>query len=376
MDVFRFHVPTKVVFGPGALGNLPSEFEENGWRSALIVTDPGVRAAGLLARVEEQLQTAQVDYEVYDGVVSNPTVASIEAAVEPARGRDVLLALGGGSALDTAKVVNVLRTHGGGALDWEGHDTVPGPCGPLIAIPTTAGTGSEVTSVAMVTVPERRQKVPLVSRHLTPDVALVDPELTLSLPPTVTAATGMDALTHAIEALTSLIAQPLADLLAQEAVRRIDRSLLRAVRDGEDLEARTEMSFAALLAGMAFGNAWVGLAHAIAHALGGLYDIPHGVGCALALPSAMEFNLDVRREKYQQIAACMDLDEAEEAIKRVRRLRREIGLPGSLRDLGISEDDAETIAEQALQDGSVLFNPRPVSEEEMLERVRRLFSED
>ena len=373
MESFRFDVPTKIVFGPGALENLPSELEENGQRSALIVTDPGVRAAGLLERVETQLQAAHVEHEVYDGVVPNPTVSSIEAAVEAARGRDVLIALGGGSAIDTAKVLNILRTHGGNALDWEGHDTVPGPCGPLIAIPTTAGTGSEVTSVAMITVPERRQKVPIVSRHLFPDLAIVDPELTVSLPPAMTAATGMDALTHAIEARVSVLARPLTDLLAQEAIRRIDRFLPRAVQRGEDREARAEMSFAALLAGMAFGNAWVGLAHAIAHALGGLYDIPHGIGCALALPSAMEFNLEVRREEYERIAACMDLQSAEEAVERVRALRGEIGLPERLRDLGIPEGDAEKIAERAMADGSLLFNPRPVSDEEMLELIRRLF---
>ena len=373
MESFQFHVPTKVVFGPGALENLPSELEENGWRSALIVTDPGVRAAGLLERVEQQLRAAQIEYEVYDGVVPNPTISSIEAAVEAARGWDALIALGGGSAIDTAKVLNLLRTHGGSALDWEGHDTVPGPCGPLIAIPTTAGTGSEVTSVALVTVPERRQKVPLVSRHLFPDVAVVDPELTVSLPPAVTAATGMDALTHAIEAMASLIAQPLTDLLAQEAIRRIDRFLPRAVQRGEDREARAEMIFAALLAGMAFGNAWVGLAHAIAHALGGLYDLPHGVGCALALPLAMEFNLDVRREKYEQIAACMNRKSPEEAVERVRELRGEIGLPERLRDLGVPEGDAERIAQLAMTDGSLLFNPRPVGEEEMLELIRKLF---
>ncbi len=373
MEPFSFQLPTKVVFGVGALDNLGTELDERGWRSALLVTDRGVREAGLLARVERLLRALNVDYAVYDGVVPNPTVRSIEAGLPLARGREVLIALGGGSAIDTAKALNALRTHGGHVLDWEGHEAVPGPCGPLIAVPTTAGTGSEVTPIAMVSAPERHQKVPLVSRHLAPDVALVDPTLTVSLPPAVTAATGMDALTHAIEAATTLTEQPLADLLAFQAIERLHECLPRAVRDGRDLEARTQVAFASLLAGMAFSHAWVGLAHAIAHALGGLYDLPHGLCCALALPVAMEYNLEAKPDKYRRIARLLGQPDAEAGIARVRALTREIGLPQSLRELNVPEHDVERIAELALLDGSILFNPREVTPEAMTALVRKLF---
>lgn len=377
METFSFHVPTKVVFGMGALTKLPEELRERGLRSALVITDPGVGAAGLLARLEEQLQAAQVRYGVYDGVVPNPTVASVEAAVPQAKAHEALIALGGGSALDTAKALNVLRTHGGKVLDWAPYPSVPGPCGPLVAIPTTAGTGSEVTPVAMVTASSKGtpRKVPLVSPHLFPDVALVDPELTQSLPPAITAATGMDALTHAIEAMTTLTAQPLADLLAREAIERVDRFLARAVRDGGDVKARREMCFSALLAGMAFRNAWVALAHAIAHALGGLYDLPHGLCCAWTLPLAMEYNLDARRAQYEQIAKIMGRGEggAKGAVARVRELAREIGIPSGPRERGIPETDAAKIAELAVEDPSLMFNPKPVPKDEMLALVQRLF---
>jgi len=372
MELFNFHLPTRIVFGVGALSNLGTELSERGWGSALIVTDKGVREAGLLARVEEQLKASGIDYGVYDGVVPNPTVESIEAALDLTKGREVLIALGGGSAIDTAKALNVLRTHGGHVLDWEGNETVPGPCGPLVAIPTTAGTGSEVTFIAQISVPERRQKVPIVSRHLAPDIAIVDPELSSTMPPSLTAATGMDALTHAIESMITVAAQPLADILAERAIEIINESLPRAVREGTDMEARSKMAFASLLAGMAFNNGWVALAHSISHALGGLYDLPHGLCCALALPVAMEFNLEARPEKLKRIAELLGRPSAEVAVERIRELSREIGIPSGLRELGVAESEVEEIAELAMLDGATLFNPREISKEEMAELIRKM----
>lgn len=368
--LFSFQLPTKIIFGFGALENLGTELGER--RSALIVTDRGVREAGLLAHVEAQLQACNIAYAVYDGVVPNPTVASIEAGLPLAKKHEVLIGLGGGSSLDTAKALNVLKTHGGHLLDWEGNEAVPGPCGPLIAIPTTAGTGSEVTFIAQISVPERQQKVPIVSRYLASDVAIVDPELTLSLPPQVTAATGMDALTHAIEAVTTVAAQPLADALAFEAIELINTFLPRAVQDGTDREARAQMAYASLLAGMAFNNGWVALAHAIAHALGGLYDLPHGLCCALALPVAMEYNLEARSDKYQKIAAKMGRASPQDGVARVRELHKIVGLPSGLKELGINESEVEKIAELALIDGSILFNPREVTREELTGLIHRM----
>lgn len=368
---FSFELPTRILFGIGALRNLRLELDTRGWKSILVVTDKGVAQAGLLAPLEEQL--AGLDYVVYDGILPNPTVQCIENALSLAQGRDALIAMGGGSVIDSAKAINAVKTHGGFVLDYEGNDAVPGPCGPLIAIPTTAGTGSEVTFIAMVTVPERKQKLPLVSRYLAPTLALVDPELTKTLPPTVTAHTGLDALSHAIETIASISAQPISDLLALHAIKLIAENLPRAVKDGSDMGARASLSYAALIAGIAFNNGWVGLAHAIAHALGGLYDLPHGLCCALALPAVMEFNLDVRREKYERIAQAFGVSSADEGIARVRELMKAVGVPMRLRDVGVKESDLDRITELALADGSVLFNPRQPSPEELRELVQQIW---
>jgi alcohol dehydrogenase len=331
-----------------------------------------VREAGLLERVEEGLRSYGIEYEVYDGVQPNPTARVIEEALPLVEGREAIIGLGGGSSLDAAKALNVLKTHGGKVLDWEGNDTVPGPCGPLIAIPTTAGTGSEVTFIAQISVPERRQKVPIVSRYLAPDLAIVDPELSGTMPPHLTAATGMDALTHAIEATITVAAQPLADVLAFQAIESVNEFLPRAVKAGADREARAEMAFASLIAGIAFNNGWVAIAHSIAHALGGLLDLPHGVCCALALPVTMEYNLEARREKYAKIAELLGESSAEGGIERIEALNKEIGIPSGLRELGVGEDDLNRIAALALTDGSTLFNPREITEEEMAELIRKM----
>jgi alcohol dehydrogenase len=368
---FSFELPTRILFGMDALGNLRLELDTHGWKSALIVTDSGVRNAGLLDLLTAQLEG--VDYATYDGILPNPTVPCIEGALPHAQGRDLLIAIGGGSVIDSAKAINAVKTHGGSVLDYEGNDALPGPCGPLIAIPTTAGTGSEVTFIAMVTVPERKQKLPLVSRYLAPTLAIVDPELTKTLPPSVTAYTGLDALTHAMETLVSISAQPISDLLALRAIKFIVEHLPCAVKDGSEMEARASLSYAALIAGIAFNNGWVGLAHAIAHSLGGLYDLPHGLCCALALPATMEFNVESQRAKYERIARALGAASAEEGIARVRALMSTVGVPLRLRDVGVRESDLDRIAELALADGSVLFNPRQPSAEELREVLQKIF---
>jgi alcohol dehydrogenase len=232
-SIFGFEMPTRLLFGAGAVGNLSFECSLQGWQHALIITDRGVRNAGLTQSVEGQLQEAGVHYEIYDGVLPNPTIECIEAALPMAQATDVVIAVGGGSVIDSAKLINVLRTYGGRVLDYEGTDTIPGACKPLVAMPTTAGTGSEVTFIAMFTHPERHQKMPVLSRYLAPHLAIVDPEMSRRLPPASTAQTGMDALTHAIEAIVDLQANPLSDVLAFEAIRLILRYLPRAVAGRE-----------------------------------------------------------------------------------------------------------------------------------------------
>jgi len=395
---FGFEMPTRLLFGIGAVGNLGFEFSTHEWKSALIVTDEGVYRAGLTQPVESQLQDFGVRYEVYTGVVPNPTIASIESAVPMAQDKEVVIAVGGGSVMDSAKLVNAIRTYGGNVRDYEGTDTVPGMCKPLIAIPTTAGTGSEVTFISMFTDPERHQKMPVVSRYLAPHLAIVDPEMTRRLPPAATAQTGLDALTHAIEAIVDQQANPMSDVLAFEAIRLIFRYLPRAVKNGEDdMEARSAMAFSATIAGAAFNNSMVGLAHAMAHAIGGLYDLPHGLCCAIALPVAMHFNLEPRRQRFEQIASVIGFANteseavpmpgasvagwfwdktftAEDSVLQVRQLMTEVDVPAHLIDVGISvsETDLDKLVELTLADGSILFNPVLPEPEQVRELLRHI----
>lgn len=396
--IFGFDMPTRLLFGQGTVENLAFECALNRWESALIVTDEGVYKAGLTQPIETQLRDTAVRYEIYTGVVPNPTIESIEAAVPQAQDKDVIIAVGGGSVMDSAKLINAIRTHGGRVRDYEGTDTVPAPCRPLVAIPTTAGTGSEVTFIAMFTDSAKHQKMPVLSRYLAPHLAIVDPEMTRTLPPAATAQTGLDALTHAIEAIVDLQANAFSDLLAFEAIRLITRYLPRAVaRGAEDIEARGAMAFAATLAGAAFNNSMVGLAHAMAHAIGGLYDLPHGLCCALALPVAMRFNLESRRERFEEIAQVMGYASveseavpmpgavvqgfiwdktftAEDAVLRVQQLRSEVGIPAHLVDVGVqvSESDLETLTDLTLADGSILFNPIQPTREQVRELLRHI----
>ena len=373
-SVFGFSLRTEILFGIGALENLSLEFSNRRWRSALIVTDQGIRQTGLLSQLEGVLRANGVEYRIYNGVIPNPTVQVVEEATRLAKSfnPDVLIGFGGGSSLDAAKVVNILKTHSGTVFDYEGGETVPGSCGPLVAIPTTAGTGSEVTQFAVVSDPKRKIKMPIASKFIMPDLAVVDPNLSATMPPKLTAATGMDALTHAIESMTSLAEQPLTDILSLKAIRLIVENLPKAMQNGGDMEARASMAFASLIAGISLSNSYVGVAHSIAHALGGLYDLPHGVCCALALPVAMEYNLAVKRNKYEQIAEALGVSAPEEGIEKVRELNNEIGMPSGLKALGAREDEIEKIAERALADGSTLFNPRQPTKEDMLELVGKL----
>jgi alcohol dehydrogenase len=283
--LFGFEMPTRLLFGVGAVGNLSFECSLQGWQHALIVTDRGVRNAGLTQPVEGQLQEAGVRYEIYDGVLPNPTIECIEAALPMAQATDVVIAVGGGSVIDSAKLINVLRTYGGRVLDYEGTDTIPGACKPLVAIPTTAGTGSEVTFIAMFTHPERHQKMPVLSRYLAPHLAIVDPELSRRLPPCHhRPGPAWTRSPHAIEAIVDLQANPLSDVLAFEAIRLILRYLPRAVKEAHTTSRHApRWRSPPCLRAPPSTTVWWGW-HTRWHMPSvGLYDLPHGLCCALAL---------------------------------------------------------------------------------------------
>ena len=360
-------VPTRLVHGPGAVASLEGELGSLGITRPMLVTDPGVVAAGLVDRVLPHLH----DVVVFDEVRPNPDIALVDRAAEAYReaGCDGLVALGGGSPIDTAKSVGVVAAHGGSISRYEwGRDRIERRIPPLVAIPTTAGTGSEVTLWAVITDHERRLKfnvggTPLIGAH----VALIDPELMLGLPRAVTAATGMDALSHAIECFTCDYHQPFNDAVALHAIELVARWLRVAVEDGSNLEARTQMAHAATLGGMAYGTESAGAAHAMSQSAGGVHDCPHGALTARVLGPVCEYNAPASPERYARIAQGLGvdtdrmevLDAARAGVEEVYRLTDDVGIP-TMQELGFSEDEIPMLARIAFEDPQTQGNAREV----------------
>ncbi|MDA8235665.1 MAG: iron-containing alcohol dehydrogenase [Clostridia bacterium] len=380
---FNFKLPTEIEFGPGSLTRLPEKIAAFNTNKVMIVTDPGIVKAGILERISNVLTQAGLRYAVFDQVESDPSTKTIEKIREMAKQEevDLLVAVGGGSSIDAAKGARVQLANEGKLLDYAGLNKVKNKGVPFIAIPTTAGTGSEVTIFAVLTELDQNLKFTIASPYLAPDLALLDPELTLLLPPMMTAATGLDALTHAIEAFTSLASQPICDVLALESIRLIYKYLPQATTNGTNLEARTEMLKAQLLAGAAFNNTNLGLSHAIASPLGGHFHIPHGIANAIMLPYVMNFNVPAGPEKYVKIAEAMGIcligkdiyEDAYEAPKAVERLVVLCGLPRKLRDAGATEDKLDDVAKDALKSGMLKFNIRKASEKQIKEILLEAF---
>jgi alcohol dehydrogenase class IV len=377
--------PTRVVLGPGALARLPAQLARLGVARPLVVTDPGVVKAGLAARVYDLLSTAGLQVARFEGVNANPTDRDAALGLEAFRagGCDGFVAIGGGSAIDAAKLVQVLTTHPPPLSRYDdaagGDRFVKDDMPPLVAIPTTAGTGSEVGRSAVATLPDTGRKTVIFSPFLMPSAAICDPELTLNLPPHVTAATGMDAFTHCLEAYVATGFHPLADAVAIDGLRRVARSLPVAFRTPGDLAARTDMMIAAMEGAMAFQKG-LGACHALAHALTPLAGLHHGLANAVVLPAVMELNLGAATARLAHVAIAMgeppgapDEALAAAAIERVRRLRAELGIPARLRDAGVREEDLPRIAKKALEDASHHGNPRRCGEAELLEVARAAF---
>lgn len=377
--------PTKIVFGPGALARLPAQIERLGMKKPLVVTDAGVSKAGLAQRIYEVLDHSRVMFAIFDRVEPNPTERDVFAGLEAYRkgGCDGVIALGGGSPLDAAKLIQLMVTHEPPLSRYDdatgGDQFVRDDLPPLIAIPTTAGTGSEVSRSGVATLEDTGRKTVIFSPHLMPKAAIVDPELTVGLPPAPTAATGMDAFTHNLEAYVSNGFHPLADALAIDGIQRAARSLPTAVRDGKNLFARTDMMISAMQGAMAFQKG-LGACHAIAHALTPISGTHHGLANAIVLPAVMEFNRASSTARLARVARAMgDTSSASDevlagvAIDRVRQLNAEIGIPARLRDAGVREEDLPAIAKKAFIDASHQANPRKCSEEDLLEIVRAAF---
>lgn len=386
---FQFNCPTKIVFNPGIARDFSAELADISLSRPFFVTDRVLLDLGLVNPVIEGIKKAGLTVAgIFSEVPSNSELKAVRACTTEAKKSeaDGFIAIGGGSVMDTAKLANILCTHGGDLVeDYSGAETIPGPLRPFIAIPTTAGTGSEVSHAATVIDEKNHAKLSFVDRNLGASLAVLDPELTVKLPPKLTAATAMDALTHAIESFTSIQANPVSEAFASRAIPLIRENLLKAVLHGEDLGARGALLVAATMAGIAFDHAMVGVIHGMAHATGGLTGIHHGTANSIFLPWGMEYNLEVCKEKYAEIAGLLGVESrglsaeaaARKGIEVIQRLREELrqacGLPCCLRDAGVSENLLESIAQGAVDDGTSFYNPREVVREDILEQVRKAY---
>ena len=396
---FTFLSPTRIFFGEGTAGSAADLLADLGASNPLIVTDKVLIDKGVLAPILHSLSEAAIsDPPIFQDVPSDSDIDCVRRAIELGRKHncDSLIAVGGGSVIDTAKVVNIGLSTGADFLDYEGINSLNEALKPMLALPTTAGTGSEVSAVAMIKNHATGKKLLFGSRHLFANVALLDPSLLLSLPARLTAATGMDAVTHAVESFVANCSNPMSDSLALHSLFLLLSTLPKATRSGDDMEARASTLLASTMAGMSFTNSGVGIVHALAHTVGAKYSVHHGIANAIFLPYGMEFNIDAAAQRYAQAWAylctafshgssgdpalsarfVLGADERESAyhlVRAVRDLLDQCSLPTRLRDVGVpelAEDDLQELAETAMTDPAIMFNPRDASPEDLISIIK------
>lgn len=380
----RFVLNEVSYFGPGAREVLPKEISRLGLHKAFVATDKDLIRFGVADKVLKVLADAGIPYEVFSDIKPNPTVANVKAGVAAyaASGADFILAIGGGSSMDTAKAIGIITNNPefSDVVSLEGVADTKKKSVPIIALPTTAGTAAEVTINYVITDEEKQKKMVCVDPNDIPAIAIVDAELMYTLPKSLTAATGLDALTHAIEGLITKGAWEMSDMFEIKAIEMIARHLETAVNEPLNEEARNGMAVAQYIAGMAFSNVGLGVVHGMAHPLGAIFDIPHGVANALLLPTIMEFNAPAALDKYVDIAKAMNVylpgmtreEAADAAVKAVRELSVRVGIPQHLSELGIREEDLERLAEAAAADVCTPGNPREVNKDIILELYHKV----
>lgn len=372
-----YFMPAMSMIGPGVLADVGNEMKAMGCSKSLLVTDAVLNELGVVKKLTDVLDAAGVEYAVYDGVQPNPTCANVNDGLKVLQDNecDSIVSLGGGSPQDCAKAISILAVNGGDIRDYEGVFKSSRRGLPIVAINTTAGTASEVTINYVITDEERHVKMVMVDKNCLAVIAVNDPELMVAKPAALTAATGMDALTHAIEAYITGGAYCLTDALARESIALISSSLRDAVAKGDDMEARSKMAYGSFVAGMSFSNCGLGVVHSLAHQLGGIYNLPHGVCNAILLPHVMRFNMAVCAEKMADVAEALGVctaemtsaQAAEAAIAAVEKLSADVGIPSGLKELGVGDDKLQQMAELALVDPCAPGNPREMSLEDAIE---------
>jgi len=384
--IINYCLPNLIQFGVGAIANLSEHQQRLGAKKPLIVTDGGLLKTGIVARVTKSLDDAGIGYAIFDGVQPNPTDHNIYDGLAMYRDADcdMVIGLGGGSAMDAAKAIRVMTSHDGSLEDYYsdvgGAGKITSNMPKSILIATTAGTGSEVSRGAIITDTKQNRKRAVASPHLFPDVALLDPELTVSMPPKLTASTGMDALSHSVEAYVGKLYHPIAEGIALKAIKMVGENLRTVVEHGDDLNARGEMLLASTMGALAFQKG-LGAVHSLAHQLSTEADISHGIANAIMMPPLMKFNLEYAQKGYADIATAlgvdtssMSIDEtASAAIGAVSQLSQDVGIPQSLSELGLQRDSLHNMAQNAMLDHCYKSNPRPCTEKDMLKLYEEAF---
>ncbi len=380
MNDFSFSVPQQIIAGSGSLARLPAVVKELGGCRAFIISDPYLAKIGLVQSCAATLAAAGIDSDCFTGTEKNPSVETVDKATAQfqASGADCIVALGGGSPMDVAKAVGVLATYGGSITEYEGGGKVPGPIPPLIAIPTTAGTGSETTAFAVITDHSRNYKLTVFSSRIIPAYAILDPALIATVPAGTAAACGMDALIHALEAYLSRAASPFSDAMAEKAMELIGGSLRRYTANRGDAEAAANMLTGSMLAGIAFSAARLGDVHAMSHPVSAYYDVPHGVANAILLPVVLDFNALADNGKYRKIYNYIAQQpvrgsEFRSALlaEEVRRLNGALGIPAALREVGVTDEHLDAMADDAMKSGNIAVNPRTTTKDDILALYRR-----
>ncbi|WP_458413787.1 iron-containing alcohol dehydrogenase [Schinkia sp. CFF1] len=382
-QVYGFFMPAVNLIGIGAAKQIGQKVKELGGTKVLIVTGKVVEKMDFTQEIAKSIQNENIPVAFFSDVAPNPTDKNVEDGVNYLKSEkcDLVVAIGGGSSLDCAKAICLVAANGGTIHDYAGIDLSKEPMVPLITVNTTAGTASEMTRIAVITNTATSQKMVIVDKHITPNLSVNDPQLTEQLPADFTAGTGMDALTHAVEAYMSILANPITDACAIQAIQLVGKHLRNAVNNGNDLAAREGMTNAQFLAGMAFNNALLGYSHAIAHQLGGIYNLPHGLCNAILLPHVVKFNLDARLEKAVNIAVALgedvnglsQLEAAEKAVEAIQKLAQDTGIPKGLSDIGVKAEDLLMLAELSMKDPCALFNPKKAELEDVLSILKAAF---
>lgn len=382
MNSFSFTIPQNIVVGAGSLKRLPELAKNLKKSKAYIISGPHLEKIGMVDKCREALKAAGIESDAFTQTEGNPSTDTVAKAAEgfKSSNADFIVAFGGGSPLDVAKAVAVIASYGGNITDYEGGGKVPGPVIPMIAIPTTAGTGSEVTSFSVITDHSRNYKLTVVSNYLLPAYAILDPELITTVPKNTAAACGIDAMVHALEAFISKAASPFSDLFAKEALRLIGTSIRDYVLDRSNLEACEAMLTGSLFAGIAFSHARLGDVHAMSHPVSAYFDVAHGVANAVLLPTIVDYNMTYASEKYKYIYDCIcekplsdDAFTPEMLAAEIRVLNDELGIPSSLSEVGVDSSLFDKMADDAMKSGNILVNPRPTTKKDILALYAQAF---